>query len=201
MNKNKTLVIATHNTAKFAELKSLLAASGFTLLSLTDLGISHDVEETGTTFKENATLKAAAYAKLTGYMTLADDSGLEIDALNGEPGIYSKRYAGEHATDDQKRTFILDKLVDVPQHKRTARFVSVVAIAQSEGNVKTFAGAMEGVITCEPRGPHIPEFPYCSVFLVPQEGKTITELVAAGKACAKSHRAIAVKKALASLDS
>lgn len=199
MNKNKTLVIATHNSAKFAELKHLLEDSGFNLVSLTDLGVSHDVDETGTTFRENAILKATAYATLTGHMVLADDSGLEIDALNGEPGVYSKRYAGEHATDEEKRQFVLNKLVQVPMHERIARFVSVVALAEPKGIVNTFAGTMQGMITTEPRGPHIPEFPYCSVFLLPEYGKTITELVAEGISCAKSHRAIAVKKALASL--
>lgn len=199
MNKNKTLVIATHNTAKFAELTHLLADSGFNLVSLTDLGITHDVDEIGTTFRENAILKATAYAQLTGHMVLADDSGLEIDALNGEPGVYSKRYAGENATDDQRRQFILEKLTHVPEQERTARFVSVVAVAEPNGRVQTFAGTMQGIITTEPRGPHIPDFPYCSVFLVPSHGKTLTELVAEGDILAKSHRAIAVKKALSAL--
>lgn len=199
MNKNKTLVIATHNSAKFAELNRLLANSGYNLVSLADLGITHDVDETGTTFKENAILKATAYAEITGHLVLADDSGLEIDALNGEPGVYSKRYAGEHATDEEKRQFVLRKMLHVPEHERTARFVSVVAIAEPDGQVRTFDGTMQGLITTEPREPHIPEFPYCSVFLIPEQGKTITELYAEGKACAKSHRAIAVKKALSAL--
>lgn len=196
---NTKLLIATHNSAKLNEFKSLLKDSGFQVLSLSDLGITYDVEETGTTFKENAILKAQTYAKLSGILTLADDSGLEIDALNGEPGIYSRRYAGDNATDDQKRAFVLEKMKNVPLEQRTARFVCVIAIAKPSGSVETFDGQMAGSITLKPFEPHIPEFPYCSVFLVPDEGKTITQLVAEGKNAAKRHRGIAVKKALSTL--
>jgi len=197
--KKNILVIATHNSAKYAQLQSLLKDSGFQLISLTQLGITHDVEETGTTFQENAILKAKTYAKLSGYMTLADDSGLEVDALGGEPGVYSKRYAGENATGEQKIQFMLDKLIGVPEQERTVCFTSVVAVATPEGDVQTFEGTMNGFITTQAYGPHIPNFPYCSIFLVPEHNKTITQLVAEGKHFGSSHRVIAVKKALAAL--
>ncbi|MGE0009544.1 MAG: RdgB/HAM1 family non-canonical purine NTP pyrophosphatase [Candidatus Babeliales bacterium] len=199
MNNNKTLVIATHNTAKFAELKNLLTDSGFNLVSLTQLGITHDVDETGTTFQENAILKAKTYASMTGHMVLADDSGLEIDALGGEPGIYSRRYAGDNATDDQKRAFILEKLKGVPAQDRTARFTCVLALADPAGNVHTFDGVREGLIGKQPETPHIPDFPYCSIFVLPEFGKTITQLITMGQSCAKSHRVAAVKKLLSFL--
>lgn len=199
MANTTTLLIATHNKAKFAELKNLLSDANFQLVSLSDLGITHDVDETGKTFEENAILKAKTYAQMTGHMVLADDSGLEIDALGGQPGIYSRRYAGEHATDDQKRAFILDKLKDVPLAKRTARFVCVLALADAQGNVHTFDGVREGVIATQSQTPHIPDFPYCSIFILPEFGKTITQLITMGQSCAKSHRVAAIKKLLSFL--
>ena len=139
------LLIATHNAGKLAELRDLLRNAPYELVSLSDVGIEHDVEETGDTLEENAALKAATYARLAGMLTLADDSGLEVDALNGAPGVHSARYAGTDATDADRIAKLLDNLAAHPQ-PWTARFRCVIAIAAPGGSVELHSGACEGVI-------------------------------------------------------
>lgn len=189
------LLIATHNAGKLAELRSLLGATPYTLLSLADVGIHADVEETGATLEENAALKATAYARLAGLPTLADDSGLEVDALNGAPGVHSARYAGSGATDADRIEKLLANLA-AHQPPWTARFRCVIAIALPDGGVELRDGACEGVITPQPRGDN--GFGYDPVFLLPQRGKTMAELSDAAKNRI-SHRAIAAQKAAQAL--
>ncbi len=191
------LLIATHNRGKLIEYRELFAGLALDLVTLDDVGIREDVEENGRTFAENARLKAQAYAMQSGVPTLADDSGLEVDALNGEPGIYSKRYAGEHATDAERNLFLLDKLREVPHDRRTARFQCAIAIARPGGEVLETRGTCEGEILFAPRGTH--GFGYDPVFLFSTLGKTMAELTTEEKNRV-SHRARAGEKAKLLLD-
>jgi XTP/dITP diphosphohydrolase len=168
------LLVATHNRGKKAEYAEILDGLGLELVSLTDLGITEDVEETGITFAENALLKARAYASLAGMLTLADDSGLEVDALGGEPGVRSARYAGPGATDEDRYRLLLDKLEAVPAGRRGARFRCVIALVWPDGGERVTEGVCEGWITREPTGTH--GFGYDPVFYVPGEGRTMAEL-------------------------
>ena len=192
MSKTSKLLIATHNSGKLRELAEILGGAPFQLVSLSDVGIVTDVEETGLTFEENATLKAETYRDLSGLPTLADDSGLEVDALGGDPGVRSARYAGENATDDDRIALLLRNLADTPADERTARFRCVIAIAVPGKRTRLFDGAIEGLIVDEPRGDN--GFGYDPVFLVAREGLTMAEL-SSEKKNALSHRAIAARKA------
>ena len=180
------LLVATRNAGKLRELRELLAGVPYELASLDDVGVEEDVEETGATFEENAVLKATTYCRLSGLMTLADDSGLEVDALEGEPGVHSARYAGEGASDGDRIALLLRNLRERPT-PWTARFRCVIAIAsprleQQRGNsesVRTFDGRCEGEILGEPRGDN--GFGYDPVFFIPELGKTMAELTEGGK--------------------
>lgn len=186
------LLIATHNRGKLIEYQELLAGLPVELVTLDDVGIHEDVEENGTTFVENARIKALAYARQSDLMTLADDSGLEVDALGGEPGVYSKRYAGEHANDADRITFLLYKLRDVPVEARSARFRCAIAIASPRGELWETSGTCEGDILFEPRGSS--GFGYDPIFYFPRRGKTMAELPPAEKNKI-SHRARAAERA------
>ncbi len=186
------LLIATHNPGKLIEYKELLAGLPFELVTLDDVGIREDVQETGTTFAENARMKALAYARESNLLTLADDSGLEVDALGGEPGIFSRRYAGDDATDAKRINFLLYRMKDVPVEARLARFRCVIAIASPDGQVRESEGTAEGDILFEPRGTN--GFGYDPVFYFPRMGKTMAELPAAEKNKI-SHRARATEGA------
>ena len=168
------LLVATHNKGKLREYKALLQDLPVTLTYLDEVGIHEDVPETGKTFAENAIQKARAYAAMSGLLTLADDSGLEVDALGGAPGVHSARYAGPGATDEDRIQKLLRELDGVPPDKRTARFRCVIAVATPEGQVYTADGAVEGVIIDTPRGSH--GFGYDPVFFLPERGKTMAEL-------------------------
>ncbi|HEU5090900.1 MAG TPA: XTP/dITP diphosphatase [Roseiflexaceae bacterium] len=187
-----TLVIATTNAGKLREYAAILADLPILVRSLADMGISDDVEETGATFAENAQLKAEFYAARTGCAVLADDSGLEVDALGGEPGVFSHRYAGPHADDADRNRFLLAKLQDVPQEQRTAQFICVIALARPGEPVELVAGRLPGTITMAPRGEG--GFGYDPLFYVPAEGKTLAELPA-GRKNQISHRARAAAAA------
>ncbi len=173
------LLIATHNRGKLVEYQELLAGLPFELVTLDDVGIVIDVEENGDTFAENARQKAAAYATRSGLLTLADDSGLEVDALGGEPGVYSKRYAGENATDAERVNFLLLKMRDVPVEARVARFRCAIAIASPGGPVVETDGTVEGEIAFVPRGTN--GFGYDPIFFFPKLGLTLAELPATEK--------------------
>ena len=189
------LLIATHNAGKLAELRDLLHDVPYKLLSLTDVGIELDVDETGETLEENAALKATTYARLAGIPALADDSGLEVDALDGAPGVRSARYAGPNATDADRIAKLLGNLAARPQ-PWTARFRCVIAIATPDGETELHDGACEGVIISHPRGDN--GFGYDPVFLLTARGKTMAELTDDEKN-AVSHRGVAVRKAARAL--
>ena len=189
------LLIATHNKGKLAELRELLRDAPFELLSLTDVGIDLDVDETGDTLEENAVLKATTYARLAGIRTLADDSGLEVDALGGVPGVHSARYAGPDATDADRIAKMLGNLAVHPQ-PWTARFRCVIAIATPDGDFELHDGACEGVIISTPRGEN--GFGYDPAFLLLEQNRTMSELSDAEKN-AVSHRGIAARKAARAL--
>ena len=145
------LILATQNENKIIELKRLLTEyPQYEVLSLSDLNIIDDIEETGTTFESNARLKAQYIYNLIGYACLADDSGIEIEALNNEPGVYSARYLGEQTSYELKNRNILDRLIN--QKNRKARFVSVVCLILSDNEIVTFEGVMAGSIGFEPKG-------------------------------------------------
>jgi XTP/dITP diphosphohydrolase len=168
------LLLGTNNKGKLREYHSLLEGVPFELVSPADIGISADVAETGKSFSENASLKASFFMQESGLVTLADDSGLEVDALNGEPGVMSARYAGEHATDIERIRFLLSRIEDIPWEKRTARFRAVIAIAVPGKEIYFAEGECPGYITFEPRGEK--GFGYDPVFFVPELGKTMSEL-------------------------
>ena len=183
-------IIATGNAHKLLELERILAPLGIDAVSTKAKGISlDDVEETGTTFEENAYLKAKAACDKTGLPAVADDSGLCVDALNGEPGVYSARYAGEDATDEQRYQKLLENLKDVPAEKRTARFVSAVCCVWPDGESLTVRGECEGAIGFKPLGEN--GFGYDPVFMVGE--KSFAQLSAQEKD-AISHRGRALVK-------
>ncbi len=186
------LLIATHNQGKVREYTDLLADLPFEVISLAAAGITADVEETGTTFAENARLKATTYAQWSGLLTWADDSGLEVDALAGQPGVYSARYAGANASDEDRYRKLIRELQARPTAPRTARFRCVVALALPTGKVLTTEDTIEGEILDEPRGEH--GFGYDPVFLIPTLNCTMAEL-SATKKNAISHRGKAAAKA------
>ena len=171
---DRKILLATNNSGKLNEYRSLLKDIPVEFVSLADEGITTIVREVGKTFEENAILKASAFAAESGMIALADDSGLEVDVLGGEPGVRSARYAGEHTSDSERVAFLLSKLKDVPLEKRTARFLCVIAIATPHGEVKISSGECRGLISIEPKGEH--GFGYDPVFLLPEFKKTMAEL-------------------------
>ena len=147
------IFIATKNQKKLCELERILIPMGFEVLSEKDLSETFpDVEENGTTFEENAIIKASAGLKNTGYISVADDSGICVDYLDGAPGIYSARYSGEHGDDDSNNQKLLSELRDVPLEKRTARYVAAIACVFPDGRKFTVRGECEGKIGFEPKG-------------------------------------------------
>lgn len=168
------LLIATRNRGKKREYARLLQGLEVELIALDDLGVTKTIKEDGASYTENALLKARGYAAATGLLTLADDSGLEVDALDGAPGVLTARYAGEGATDEHRYLLLLEQLKDVPHEHRTARFRCVIALAWPGGRVEITEGVCEGRITREPRGEH--GFGYDPVFYVPEYGCTMAEL-------------------------
>ncbi len=183
-----TLLVATHNQGKLREYRSLLADLPLRITWLAQEGVTLEVEETGATFMENACLKAAQYANLTGLWTWADDSGLEVDALGGQPGVYSARYGGAGLDDNDRCLRLLDALQAVPDAPRTARFRCVVAIAVPGGPVYTAEGTVEGLIGDELRGEF--GFGYDPLFFIPEQAATMAELLP-GVKNRISHRALA----------
>lgn len=175
----RTLLLATTNEHKLAEFRVIFQELPFTLLSLRDIHLDMDVEETGLTFAENAILKAEAYARAANTLVLADDSGLEIDALGGAPGIYSARFAGRETPYTERFRLIQERLQNVPPSQRTARFRCAIALATPDGETRVVEGTIEGVIAESPRGEN--GFGYDPIFLVPELGKTTAELAPADK--------------------
>jgi XTP/dITP diphosphohydrolase len=168
------LLLATGNPGKARELADLLKSVSFEIISLRDLDLPTEIDEPADSFEGNAIIKAEAYAKMSGLLTLADDSGLEIDALNGDPGVHSKRFAGEDATDEDRVQIVLQKLKDVPWEQRTARYRCVLAIAGPGLDTVTCEGICSGIIGHELRGTD--GFGYDPVFYLPEFDKTVAEL-------------------------
>ena len=196
MNDKPKLLIATRNGGKMRELRQLLGGAPYEIASLDDLGIADEIEETGATFEENAALKAEGYSLLSGLLTLADDSGLEVDALGGAPGVRSARYAGADASDADRVSLLLKNLEGTRADDRTARFRCVIAISAPGERTRFYSGVCEGRIAAEPRGAN--GFGYDPVFAFPELGMTMAELPSERKN-ALSHRARAAKKAAAAL--
>ncbi len=194
----RKLLLATTNSGKVREFEQLLRGIPFEITSLDQLGISEEVEETGTSFEENARLKAEVYAGLSGLLTLADDSGLEVDALGGEPGVVSARYGGPGISDGDRVELLLANLRQVPWQDRGGRFRCVIAVAWTSGRVETVTGEVEGIIQYEPKGAN--GFGYDPVFYLPQLGRTTAELSMEEKNVL-SHRGQAARKAIVLLTS
>jgi XTP/dITP diphosphohydrolase len=188
----RKLLVATHNPGKVREYQTLLAGLPLEVTYLDAEGITLEVEETGNTCAENAVLKATTYAHASGLWTWADDSGLEVDALGGAPGVYSSRYAGSGASDADRYRKLLDALAGVPWQQRTARFRCVVALATPAGDVQTVDGACEGIIAFGPAGSN--GFGYDPVFYLPSRGLTMAQLPAEDKN-ETSHRGRAARAA------
>ena len=168
------LLLATNNEAKVREYRNLLQKLPFELVTLAELGMTTIVNEVGESLEENARLKATVLAAKSQLLALADDSGLEVDALGGEPGRLSARYAGEKASDRDRISYLLAKLEGVPWERRSACFRCVIAIAIPDGEVELCSGECRGVITFEPRGEQ--GFGYDPIFYLPELGKTMAEL-------------------------
>lgn len=188
------LLIATNNPGKLEEYRCLLRKLPIRITSLRDEGIDFEPDETGVTFEENAVLKASAFARQSGLPTLADDSGLEIDSLDGAPGVHSARYGGTQRGEDvQRYELVLRQLEGVPWDERTARFRCVVAVATKNGQVSTAEGVIEGLIAFEPEGEH--GFGYDPIFFIPEFECTMAQLPSEMKNRI-SHRAKAAQAAL-----
>jgi XTP/dITP diphosphohydrolase len=173
------------------ECAAVLAPAGFTVLGLEELSDTTPVEETGSTFEANARLKAEGYSLRTPHLVLADDSGLEVDALGGAPGVLSARYGGPDLTDPERCTAVLDALKNTPDGSRAARFRCVLALAREGRTLGTFAGVVEGTILRAPRGAN--GFGYDPIFFHPPSGRAFGELTRAEKELV-SHRGLALRK-------
>lgn len=190
---NRKLLLATNNQGKVREYESLLRTTPFELVTLAGQGITTVVDEVGESLEENARLKATVLAAESQLLTLADDSGLEVDALGGEPGRLSARYAGEGASDRERVKYLLARLENVPWEKRPARFRCVIALATPGGKVELCSGECRGFITFEPKGEQ--GFGYDPIFYLPELGKTMAELPLEVKNRV-SHRGQAARKVL-----
>lgn len=186
------LLLATTNSGKLGEYRSLLNGLAYQLVTLAEQGITEVAIEPGNTFEQNARLKALSYAKLSQLVTLADDSGLEVDALGGEPGVKSARFAGEGATDAARIEMLLARLEGIPWEKRTAHFKCVIAIATPAGELELCHGECHGLIALKAKGGT--GFGYDPVFYLPELGRTIAELPMEVKNQI-SHRGQAAQKA------
>ncbi|MFQ5825781.1 MAG: RdgB/HAM1 family non-canonical purine NTP pyrophosphatase [Dehalococcoidia bacterium] len=190
-------LLATHNQGKVGEYRLLLGGLPFELLSLKELGIQEVAAEDGSTLEENARAKAEGYAALSQLLTLAEDSGLEVDALGGEPGVRSARYAGDNASDEELVRYLLDRLEGVPWERRTARFRCAIALAAPGRETEQFVGQCLGFIALKPQGEK--GFGYDPIFYLPELGKTMAQLPLETKNQI-SHRARAAHQACRRLE-
>jgi len=174
------LLVASFNPGKARELRALVEAAGYRVVTLADIGLAADAyEETGATYEENGTGKACHYARLSGRVTIADDSGIEVDALGGRPGVQSARYGGPGLDDAGRNRLLLDELRGVPEERRTARYVAVAVVARPDGESRAFSGACEGRIAAAPRGSG--GFGYDPLFFHPSFEATFAEVDPARK--------------------
>lgn len=185
------IIVATRNAGKVNEFKEMLGRLGYDVESLLDYETAPETDETGSTFEENAELKSREAAAYFGHAVLSDDSGLEVDALDGAPGVYSARFAGEDKSDEANNALLLEKLTGVPAEKRTARFVCALSLAKPSGETLTVRGTMEGVIGFERKGTN--GFGYDPLFIIPSLNQTAAELTKSEKASI-SHRGQALRK-------
>ncbi len=183
-----TIVIATNNKKKLLELRSILQTEGRAVITMGEAGISVEPEENGTSFEENALIKARAACNAGGMIAVADDSGLEVDALSGAPGIYSARYC--EGSDSDRTAFLLKNMEGVPKQERTARFVAAIALVHPDGREVVVRGTCEGEILCAPVGEG--GFGYDPVFYVQAEGGTFSQIPSIRKNII-SHRANALR--------
>ena len=186
----KRIIFATGNAGKMKEIREIMADLDVEIVSMKEAGVDVEIVENGSSFEENAVIKARTIMEHTGELVLADDSGLEIDYLNGEPGIYSARYMGENTSYRIKNQILLDRLHGVPAAVRGARFVCVIAAAFPDGRIETRRATIEGRIADEPAGEN--GFGYDPIFYVPELGKTTAELSEEEKN-AISHRGKALR--------
>ncbi len=191
-----TLVIASRNRGKLQELQAFLNPLGVEVKSVAEF-LDGDIEETGATFAANALIKARACLAASSCLSLADDSGLQVDALDGAPGVFSARWAGEGVSDAGRNQLLLDRLQGVPNERRTAQFVSVLAVCHPDGSTFVGRGEVLGVIAHAPRGAS--GFGYDPLFYFPTLGKTMGELSPVEKS-RHSHRARAIERALPAID-
>lgn len=168
------IIFATANAGKIKEIQAIMADMGMEVQSMKEAGIAIDIEENGVTYEENAMIKARAVAEYADCIVMADDSGLEIDYLNGEPGVYSARYMGEDTPYSVKNAKLIERLAGVPDQKRTARFVCAIAAVLPDGRELTVRGVIEGCIGYEEKGSN--GFGYDPIFYVPEFGRTTAEL-------------------------
>jgi len=187
----KSIIVATKNKGKAKEFERMFSRYTIAVKTLVDVPEIPDIEETGETFEENAVIKAEAIAKKTNSFVVADDSGLVIDALDGRPGVYSARYAGEEKSDEANIDKVLSELEGIEEEKRTARFYCALALAGPDFETITVNGACEGIILNERHGAG--GFGYDPIFFVPSEGQTMAEMPSEKKN-EISHRAAAMKK-------
>lgn len=192
-----TVIIATKNKGKAKEFEALFNEKGFAIKTLLDFPELDDVEETGTTFNENALLKAETIAEKLNTLVLADDSGLIVEALYGQPGVYSARYAGEEKNDAKNNAKLLNELADTPSDKRQAAFHCSLALAEPGKESLVIEGQVKGRIADVPRGTH--GFGYDPLFYIPEKDKTMAELSQEEKNKI-SHRAVALQKLSKELD-
>lgn len=191
MTREGSLLVATRNEGKVRTFADMMSDLDIQWLSLDDLGITLEVDETGETFMENAILKASAYAKAAGMLTLTDDSGLEVDALGGAPGVKTARFGGPDLSSKERYLYLLTKLEGVPMAERGARFVCAIAIANADGEILAAStGTVDGLIALQPRGEG--GFGYDPVFYLPEMDGTYAELTLQNKR-ATSHRGRAMK--------
>lgn len=195
MNK---LVIASNNAGKIREMRQILAPYFDAIVSMREAGIDIEVEETGQTFAENARLKAVAIARLAGCAAVSDDSGLEVDALGGEPGVYSARYAGSHGDDEANNAKLIQAVADTPFAQRTARYRCAVCLCYPDGKVLEAQGQCEGLIQSHAQGDG--GFGYDPYFYLPDHGCTMAQL-SAGEKNRMSHRYHALANLLSMLGS
>lgn len=170
----KRIIFATGNQKKMKEIREILADLDYEILSMKEAGVEMDIVEDGTTFEENALIKASAIAEVTGDLVLADDSGLEIDYFDKAPGVYSARYLGVDTPYETKNRIILERMEGVEESKRTARFVCVIAAVFPDGTKKTVRGTIEGRIAYESKGEN--GFGYDPIFFLPEYGMTSAEI-------------------------
>ncbi len=170
------LIISTQNPGKAAQIAGLLSIPGLKVVSLSQLGVTDDVEETGQTLEENALIKTTFAHEMFGGYCAGEDTGLYIDALNGQPGIHAKRWAGENTSTEGIRDFALKQLEGVSPPKRTATFKTVAVLITPEGNRHVFTGELSGEILVEPRTACTPGMPYAGIFLPDGESRTLSEM-------------------------